>query len=46
MRAPHAAKDHPWRIKTAITFADRTQAFAFESHPKWHSGRAYAKKLL
>ncbi len=36
----------PWRIKTAIVFADRKKALAFEKYLKTSSGRAFAKKHL
>ena len=43
---PHTAKYRPWRIKTAVAFADRKQALAFECYLKTPSGRAFAKKRL
>jgi putative endonuclease len=43
---PHTAKFRPWKIKTAIAFADRARAADFESHLKSASGRAFAKKRL
>jgi putative endonuclease len=43
---PHTAKFKPWRTKTAIAFADRERAAAFERYLKSSSGRAFAKKCL
>jgi putative endonuclease len=43
-KVPHTAKFRPWRIKTAVAFADREQALAFERYLKSASGRAFAKK--
>lgn len=43
---PHTARYRPWLIKTAIAFADREQALAFERYLKSPSGRAFAKKRL
>ncbi|HXA44789.1 MAG TPA: GIY-YIG nuclease family protein [Candidatus Angelobacter sp.] len=43
---PHTAKFKSWRIKTAIAFADRERAAAFEWYLKSSSGRAFAKKRL
>jgi predicted GIY-YIG superfamily endonuclease len=43
---PHTAKFRPWRIKTAIAFADRERAAEFERYLKTASGRAFAKKRL
>lgn len=43
---PYTAKYKPWRIKTAIAFADRNKAFEFERYLKSPSGRAFAKKRL
>jgi predicted GIY-YIG superfamily endonuclease len=43
---PHTAKGRPWRIKTAIAFADRERAIEFERYLKSSSGRAFAKKRL
>ena len=42
----HTAKSKPWRIKTAISFRDRSRAVAFERYLKSPSGRAFAKKRL
>jgi len=36
----------PWRIKTAVAFADRDRARAIELYLKSPSGRAFAKKRL
>ncbi len=43
---PHTAKFKPWRIKTAIAFASRERAAAFETYLKTASGRAFSKKRL
>ena len=43
---PHTKKFRPWRIKTAVAFADRDRAVAFERYLKTASGRAFAKKRL
>ncbi len=43
---PHTAKYRPWRIKTAVAFADREKALDFERYLKTGSGRAFAKKRL
>jgi len=43
---PHTSKYRPWRIKTAIAFADRQKAIDFEEYLKSSSGRAFAKKHL
>jgi putative endonuclease len=40
----HTAKFLPWKIKTAIAFADAEKAFAFERYLKSGSGRAFQKK--
>ncbi|HZR15966.1 MAG TPA: GIY-YIG nuclease family protein [Verrucomicrobiae bacterium] len=42
----HTAKRRPWRIKTAVAFADRQRAVEFERYLKSASGRAFAKKRL
>jgi putative endonuclease len=43
---PHTAKFRPWKIKTAVAFADRGRAREFEIYLKTGSGRAFAKKRL
>ena len=43
---PHSTKYKPWRIKTAVAFADRQKALDFEAYLKSPSGRAFAKKRL
>lgn len=43
---PHTAKFRPWKIKTAVAFADRERAAEFERYLKSASGRAFAKKRL
>jgi len=45
-QVPHTAKYRPWKIKTAIAFADRQKALDFETYLKTPSGRAFAKKRL
>jgi putative endonuclease len=42
----HTSKFRPWQIKTAVAFADRQRAAAFEKYLKTASGRAFAKKRL
>jgi len=42
----HTNKFKPWRIKTAIAFADRDRAMDFECYLKSPSGRAFSKKRL
>lgn len=41
---PHTAKFRPWKVETAIAFADRSKAAAFERYLKTGSGRAFASK--
>jgi putative endonuclease len=41
---PHSSKLRPWRIKTAVTFTDRTSAAKFEKYLKSDSGRAFAQR--
>jgi predicted GIY-YIG superfamily endonuclease len=45
-QVPHTAKFLPWRIKTAVAFAERQRAVGFERYLKSASGRAFAKKRL
>ncbi|MBU6410210.1 MAG: GIY-YIG nuclease family protein [Verrucomicrobia bacterium] len=45
-KVPHAARFRPWRIKTAVAFADRERAIEFERYLKSPSGRAFGKKRL
>ena len=45
-QVPHTAKFCPWKIKTAVAFADRQRAIEFERYLKSSSGRAFAKKRL
>ena len=40
----HTSKFGPWRIETAVAFASRDKAAAFEHYLKSHSGRAFATK--
>lgn len=42
----HTSKFLPWRVKTAIAFADHQRAVEFERYLKSASGRAFAKKRL
>ncbi len=42
----HTSKFLPWRIKTAVAFADPERAIAFERYLKSASGRAFARKRL
>jgi predicted GIY-YIG superfamily endonuclease len=44
--AYHTSKYKPWRIRTAIAFADRQKAIEFEKYLKTSSGCAFAKKRL
>jgi predicted GIY-YIG superfamily endonuclease len=41
---PHTAKDKPWRIETAVAFASRAKAHAFEKYLKSGSGREVARR--
>ena len=41
---PHTSKLRPWRIKTAVAFADRTSAAKFEKYLKSGSGRTFAQR--
>ncbi|NUN93541.1 MAG: GIY-YIG nuclease family protein [Verrucomicrobiae bacterium] len=43
---PHAAKDRPWRIKTAIALTDCEQTLAFERYLKSPSSRAFASRTF
>ncbi|GAB4346258.1 MAG: hypothetical protein Kow0089_23600 [Desulfobulbaceae bacterium] len=45
-QVPHTSKYRPWKIKTAVAFADRGKALDFEKYLKSPSGRAFAKKRL
>lgn len=36
----------PWKIKTVVSFADKSKALLFEKYLKTQSGRAFAKKRL
>ena len=40
----HTAKHRPWRVVTAIWFADAAHARGFERYLKSGSGRAFAKR--
>ncbi len=42
----HTSKFAPWRVVTAIRFADDQRASAFEQYLKTGSGRAFANKHL
>ena len=43
-QCPHTAKWRPWRIETAVAFADNRKAARFEKYLKSASGRAFAAK--
>ena len=43
---PHTANFRPWKIKSAVAFAERERALAFEAYLKTASGRAFARKRL
>jgi predicted GIY-YIG superfamily endonuclease len=45
-KCKHTLKHIPWKIKTAIAFADKEKALEFEKYLKTASGRAFAKKRL
>jgi predicted GIY-YIG superfamily endonuclease len=42
--SPHTAKWRPWKLVTAVAFADDAKAAAFEQYLKSGSGRAFATK--
>lgn len=42
----YTAQFRPWRINTAIAFANKEKADAFERYLKTASGRAFARKRL
>ena len=44
--SPHTAKHRPWELVSAISFADRHRALAFERYLKSGSGRAFAARHL
>ncbi|MBL9202151.1 MAG: GIY-YIG nuclease family protein [Opitutaceae bacterium] len=44
--ARHTAKFRPWRLVTYLAFSTKTQALAFETYLKSHSGKAFAAKRL
>jgi len=44
-RCKHTSKFIPWRIKTAVVFADREKAMEFEKYLKTSSGRAFEVSL-
>jgi putative endonuclease len=41
---PHTAKYRPWQIETAVAFASRKKALAFERYLKTGSGREFARR--
>ncbi len=41
---PHTAKHKPWILETAISFADKEKAWAFERYLKSGSGREFARR--
>lgn len=45
-KSKHTSKYRPWKLVTAITFADDQKAQAFEKYLKTGSGRAFANKRL
>ncbi len=45
-QSSYTKKYKPWKIKTCITFTDRSRALAFEKYLKTPSDRAFAKKRL
>ena len=42
----HTSKYKPWRLETYIAFTTQSQALAFETYLKSHSGKAFAAKRL
>ena len=42
----HTSKFRPWQLATYLAFSTKTQALAFESYLKSHSGKAFAAKRL
>ncbi len=45
-KCKHTSKLIPWKVKTAVAFADKEKALEFEKYLKTSSGRAFAKKRL
>jgi putative endonuclease len=43
-KSPHTAKYKPWRLVTAIYFADAAKADAFERYLKQGTGHAFANR--
>jgi predicted GIY-YIG superfamily endonuclease len=43
-RSPHTSKYAPWELVTAVYFADRQRAEAFERYLKQGSGHAFANR--
>jgi len=43
---PHTLKFRPWKLKTAVAFANQERALQFERYLKTASGRAFPKKRL
>ncbi len=42
----YTTKYKPWKIRTAIAFADRKKSLEFERYLKTGSGRAFVKRHL
>ena len=45
-KSKHTTKYRPWKLVTAVSFADEQKAHAFEHYLKSGSGRAFANKRL
>jgi predicted GIY-YIG superfamily endonuclease len=45
-KSPHTSKFVPWRLVTAIYFANNARAEAFERYLKQGSGHAFANRHL
>jgi predicted GIY-YIG superfamily endonuclease len=45
-KSPHTDKFVPWQLVTAIYFADKAKAEAFERYLKQGSGHAFANRHL
>ena len=41
---PHTSKYRPWRLETAVRFASKPKAIAFERYLKSGSGREFARR--
>jgi len=44
--SPNTSKQHLWRVKPAVAFADPNQAVLFAQCLKTSSGRGFAEKQL